>query len=134
MTLFVLDTSALLAHLWKEPGEVRIAQLLTTERCLLGATNLAELISKVIERGLPAREVPVLVNSLNVEIIPLTQEQAELAGILRQPTRHLGLSLGDRACLALAKTLSGRAITADRPWQTLDLGIAIECIRAESNA
>ncbi|SBT07907.1 hypothetical protein ACCAA_50135 [Candidatus Accumulibacter aalborgensis] len=98
------------------------------------ATNLAELISKVIERGLPASEVPILVSSLNVEIIPLTQEQAELAGILRQPTRQLGLSLGDRACLALAKTLGGRAITADRPRQALDLGIAIECIRPENNA
>lgn len=134
MTLYILDTSALLAHLWKEPGEVRVAQLLTTERCLLGATNLAELIGKVIERGLPASEVPILVNSLNVEIIPLTQEQAELAGILRQPTRHLGLSLGDRACLALAKSMGGRAITADRPWQALDLGIDIECIRVEKNS
>ncbi len=134
MTVFVLDTSALLAHLWKEPGEARVAQLLSTKRCLLGAANLAELISKVIERGLPAREVPTLVNSLNVEIIPLTREQAELAGVMRQPTRHLGLSLGDRACLALAKTMGGRAITADRPWQALELGIAIECIRAENKA
>lgn len=133
MTIFILDTSALLAHLWKEPGEARIAHLLTTERCLLGATNLAELISKVIERCLPASEVPILVNSLNVEIVPLTQEQAELVGILRQTTRHLGLSLGDRACLALAKTLGGMAITADRPWQALDLGIAIECIRPDSH-
>jgi len=79
--------------------------------------QLAELVSKVIERGLPADEVPILVSSLNLEIIPLTQEQAELTGILRQTTRHLGLSLGDRACLALAKTLGGMAITADRPWQ-----------------
>ena len=133
MTPFILDTSALLAHLWKEPGEARVAHLLTTERCLLGATNLAELVSKVIERGLPASEVPILVSSLNVEIVPLTQEQAELVGILRQPTRHLGLSLGDRACLALAKTLGGMAITADRPWQALDLGIAIECIRPDSH-
>jgi len=133
MTTFILDTSALLAHLWKEPGEARVAHLLTTERCLLGATNLAELVSKVIERGLPAGEVPILVSSLNVEIVPLTQEQAELSGILRQPTRHLGLSLGDRACLALAQTLGGTAITADRPWQALNLGIAIECIRPDSH-
>ncbi len=133
MTLFILDTSALLAHLWKETGEERVAHLLTTERCLLGATNLAELVSKVTERGLPASKVPILVSSLNVEIVPLTQEQAELSGILRQPTRHQGLSLGDRACLALAKTLGGTAITADHPWLALDLGIAIECIRPDSH-
>ena len=94
MTPFILDTSALLAYLWKEPGEARVAQLLATERCLLGATNLAELVSKVVERGFP---------------------------------------LGDRACLALTKTWGGVAVTADRPWQALDLGIAIECIRPDSH-
>ena len=133
MTPYILDTSALLAHLWKEPGEARVTQLLSTERCLLGATNLAELVSKVIERGLPASEVPVLISSLNVEIIPLTHDQAALTGILRQSTRHLGLSLGDRACLALAKIQDGVAITADRPWQTLDLSVAIECIRPDAH-
>lgn len=127
-----MDTSALLAYLWKEPGEARIAHLLTTGRCLLGATNLAELISKVTERGLPASEVPVLVDSLNIEIVPLSRQQAELAGILRLTTRHLGLSLGDRACLALARTLDGKVITADRLWLSLDPGIEIECIRPDS--
>lgn len=133
MTPFILDTSALLAHLWQEPGEARVSQLLLTERCLLGATNLAEVVAKMTEHGLPVSEVSTVVNSLNVEIVPLTREQAELAGILRQPTRHLGLSLGDRACLALAKTLGGIAITADRSWQALDLGIAIECIRPDAH-
>ncbi len=133
MKPLVMDTSALLAYLWKEPGEARIAHLLTSGRCLLGAANLAELIGKITERGLPASEVPVLVDSLNVEIVPLTRQQAELAGILRLTTRHLGLSLGDRACLALARTLGGKVITADHPWQSLDLGIDIECIRMDSH-
>ncbi|PKO88416.1 MAG: twitching motility protein PilT [Betaproteobacteria bacterium HGW-Betaproteobacteria-10] len=133
MTPQILDTSALLAYLWEEPGEARVAHLLTTERCFLGATNLAELISKVIERGLPENDVPTIVNSLNVEIVPLTQAQAELSGILRQSTRHLGLSLGDRACLALTKTLGGIAITADRPWLALDIGINVECIRPDAH-
>lgn len=133
MTPQILDTSALLAYLWEEPGEARVADLLTTERCFLGATNLAELISKVIERGLPENNVPTIVNSLNVEIVPLTQVHAELSGILRQSTRHLGLSLGDRACLALAKTLGGVAITADRPWLALDIGINVECIRPDAH-
>ena len=133
MTAYILDTSALLAHLWQEPGEARVAQLLLTEHCLLGATNLAEVVTKMTERGLPVSEVSTVVNSLNVDIIPLTQKQAEVAGILRQTTRHLGLSLGDRACLALAKTMDGIAITADRPWQALNLGIAIECIRPDSH-
>ncbi len=133
MTPFILDTSALLAYLWKEPGEARVAQLLASERCLLGATNLAELTSKVVERGFPLGEILNLVNSFNVDIVPLTQEQAVLSGVLRQATRHLGLSLGDRACLALTKTLGGIAVTADRPWQALDIGIAIECIRPDSH-
>ena len=133
MTTYILDTSALLAHLWKETGEARVSALLTTERCLLGAANLAELASKVVERGFPAGEVPNLVNSLNVEIIPMTRIEAELIGALRLPTRHLGLSLGYRACLALAKTMGGTAVTADRVWQGLDIGISIECIRQDSH-
>lgn len=133
MTLFIVDTSALLAYLWKEPGEARVAQLLSSERCLLGTTNLAELVTKVIESGLPASEISTLVSSLNVEIVQLTQAQAELAGVLRQTTRHLGLSLGDRACLALTKTMDGIAVTADRPWQALDLGIRVECIRPDAH-
>jgi ribonuclease VapC len=129
MTPFILDTSALLAYLWKEPGEARVAQLLTAEHCLLGTTNLAELVSKIVEQGFPHGEIQNLVNSFNVDIVPLSQEQALLSGVLRQTTRHLGLSLGDRACLALTKTLGGIAVTADRPWLTLDIDIAIECIR-----
>ena len=61
-TRFVPDILVLLVYPWKEPGEARIAHLLTTERCLLSAAKLAELISKVIERGPPASEVPSLVN------------------------------------------------------------------------
>ncbi|MDD2742118.1 MAG: type II toxin-antitoxin system VapC family toxin [Rhodocyclaceae bacterium] len=133
MTPQILDTSALLAFLWEEPGEGRVAELLANGRCYLGTTNLAELVSKIIERGLPANEVPSIVNSLNVEIVPLTQAQAELSGILRHSTRHLGLSLGDRACLALTQSLGGVAITADRPWLALDIGIHIECIRPDSH-
>jgi ribonuclease VapC len=56
-------------------------------------------------------------------------QQAYLAGILRKPTRTFGLSFGDRACLALAQSLGALALTADRSWSQLDLGIAIEVIR-----
>ena len=110
-----------------------MAHLLNTERCFLGATNLTELVSKVIERGLPENEVSTVVNSLNLEIVPMTQVQAALSGSLHQSTRHLDLSLGDRASLALTKILGGVVMTVDRPWLSLDIGINIECIRPDAH-
>ncbi len=54
---------------------------------------------------------------------------AELAAILREPTRDLGLSLADRACLALASDLEVPAVTADRSWRDLDIGVEVELVR-----
>jgi len=63
------------------------------------------------------------------ELVPFDRQLARVTAELRQPTRNLGLSLGDRVCLALARVMGGRALTADRSWAALDLGIPTECIR-----
>jgi len=67
--------------------------------------------------------------SLNATIEPFDMEQAYQAGMLRLPTKAAGLSLGDRACLALAKKLEAKVLTGDRKWKLLALGIDIEAIR-----
>jgi len=48
---------------------------------------------------------------------------------LRLPTRSLGLSLADRACLALARRLDLPVITAGLTWLGADVGVEIRSIR-----
>jgi ribonuclease VapC len=110
----VLDSSAVLALLLAEPGADIVQAALPG--ALLGTVNLAEIISKLCERGMPAELARTAVETLGVEIIGFDADQACLAGALRPLTREAGLSLGDRACLALARQKGFPAITADVAW------------------
>jgi len=110
----VLDSSALLALLWNEPGADRVTAALPG--ALLSSVNLAEVLTKLCERGLSASEGRELVKSLGVVVVDFDADQAEAAATLRESTRSLGLSLGDRACLALARRRNGPALTADAAW------------------
>lgn len=130
MSIFVLDTSAVLALFWQEPGWERVSEVLESGDHAISAVNLAELASKFVDAGIPLAEIPNLVAALKLNVQPFDAVFALEAGKLRATTRTLGLSLGDRACLALAQHLNATTLTADRPWIKLDIGIAIECIRA----
>jgi ribonuclease VapC len=131
MTCFVLDASAVLAWLWQEEGSARVGERLAENVCLLSSVNLAEIASKVLDKGLPEDDLAGLLASLELEVVPYGQDDAlETAG-LRASTRKLGLSLGDRACLALAKARGAVAVTADRAWLKVELGVAVECIRGD---
>jgi ribonuclease VapC len=110
----VLDSSALLALLWNEPGADRVATALPG--ALLSSVNLAEVLTKLCERGLSVSEGRELVESLGVVVVDFDMEQAEETAALRESTRSLGLSLGDRACLSLARRRNGPALTADAAW------------------
>jgi len=128
MSKVVLDASALLAVLNQEPG----AQLLTPE-LLRDATastvNLAEVQTKLVREGGDPDEAWELSLAPISAIEPFTSEQAKTAGTLVTQTRPLGLSLGDRACLALAITLGAPVYTADKEWKRLKLGIPIHVLR-----
>ena len=123
----VLDASALLAVLRAEPGAERVEQRL--EGAIIGAVNLSEVVAKLIEDGVPEPQIRLAIGRLELNVHAFDAEHAYLAGILREATRAFGLSFGDRACLALAQSLGAPALTADRSWSRLDLGIAIEVIR-----
>lgn len=110
----VLDSSAVLALLLGEPGAERVAATLPGAR--LSTVNLAEIISKLCEKGMPTDQAYMAVESLGIEIVPFTAGQAVLSGSLRPLTRAFGLSLGDRACLALARDLDEHVLTADTAW------------------
>ena len=123
----VLDASALLCLLGAEPGADVVAAALPDAS--ISAVNLAEVVAKLRERGLSAGDVRAALSGLSLDVRPFTTEQAHAAGDLRPATRALGLSLGDRACLALARELDAPAFTADRRWLELKLEIDIRVVR-----
>jgi PIN domain nuclease of toxin-antitoxin system len=110
----VLDASAVLAVLNREPGNEQVVAVLPA--ALLGTVNLAEVISKLCERGVPADAAMEAVQCLGLDIVPHSREQALRAGELRPLTKAFGLSLGDRACLALGRERRAAVITAERRW------------------
>lgn len=124
---FILDASALLAALHDEPGADRVHELLPSAR--VSSVNLSEVIGKLQERGVPNELIDEILYDLDLSVVPFATTTARRAGLLRSATRHAGLSLGDRACLALAAEQDAIAVTTDRAWGDLDLGVAIELLR-----
>lgn len=128
MSSAVLDASALLAFLKREPGEAIVAPLLAD--AVISAVNLSEVVAKLAEDQLPARQlIPALLASSGLTVAPFDEEMAILTGDLRPATRAYGLSLGDRACLALAEHLHLPAITTETRWDGLPLQVDIRRIR-----
>ena len=125
----VLDSSAVLAALHHEPGAETVQA--AWDEAVIGAVNHAEVVTKLIDRGLKREQVDTVLRlAPALPIAPFDSAQAELTGKLRDSTRHLGLSLGDRACLALALTSGAEAVlTTDHAWSRLDVGIAVRLIR-----
>lgn len=113
----VLDSSAVLALIFNEPGAETVKS--TLPDALLSTVNLAEVITKLVEKGLPANVARAAVEAIGAEIVDFETEQAYLTGELRAVTRSAGLSIGDRACLALARQRNAPALTADRAWSRL---------------
>ena len=127
MNEVVLDASALLAVLRDEPGSDRVGSRL--EGASIGAVNLSEVVAKLDKDGVPEAEIRRAVGRLELDVHAFDAAQAYAAGVLRRTTRALGLSFGDRACLALAQSLGAIALTADRSCARLEIGVPIEMIR-----
>ena len=127
MASVVLDASALLAHIREEPGSSLVADLAAD--ALMSTVNLAEVFSKLMERGLSADQADAIVYRYGFEVVPFDEELARRTGALRPATKTLGLSLGDRACLALALREALPVVTTDRNWTKLTLGIEIKVAR-----
>jgi PIN domain nuclease of toxin-antitoxin system len=123
----VLDASALLALLNQEIGHAQVEKHLSN--AVMSAVNISEVVATYTLLGAVEREVESLIHSLVKEIIPFDTEQAFIAGFLRKKTKAHGLSLGDRACLALAELKNLPVLTADKIWAKLDIKIHISVIR-----
>ena len=123
----VFDSSALLAIAWAEDGAAVAAR--ATGGAIMSAVNATEVITRLIDRGASREQARERLESYGLAIRPFDESLAVEAGFLRAATRQYGLSLGDRACLALALRERIPVVTADRTWSQLDLGIDIQVIR-----
>jgi ribonuclease VapC len=124
---YVLDASAVLCLLQEEKGAERVARVLP--EAIIGAVNYSEVVSKLVEAGIDEPTVDDLIDALQLKVIPFDRIHARLAGSLRVTTRKLGLSLGDRACLALAATEQATALTCERIWTKFDAPCKVEALR-----
>lgn len=134
MNEVVLDASAVLAYLQAEPGAERVEALLLDEACHLLTVNLAEVLTRLADWHVPLDEAESRIAGMELTLVAFDRDLAKRAAALRPATRALGLSLGDRACLALAGARDAVAVTADRNWLAADLGVKIECIRPGTGA
>ncbi len=117
MSEAVLDSSAVLALLLAEPGADKVQA--TLPGALFSAVNFAEVMTKLCERGMPQDLARTAIETLGAEVVDFGVEHACITGDLRNVTRSAGLSLGDRACLALAQQRQLPAMTADTAWAQL---------------
>ncbi len=126
----VLDASALLALFNDEPGSDAVMQALTSP-CLLSAANHTEVLTKLLDKGLSPAECASVMTSVELQIVAFDAAQSADAAWLRSATRFAGLSLGDRACLALARAKGAAVLTADKPWLQIAkaAGVQVRCIR-----
>lgn len=123
----VFDSSALLAVVFRERGSEAAARALNG--AMISAVNAAEVVSRLVDSGTGAAAARAVLLAFGLTIRPFDTALAIDAGLLRAATRALGLSLGDRACMALARRERARVITADRSWAALDIGVEIALIR-----
>ena len=126
--IHVLDSSALLAVSKGERGADFVIELIDAKDCVISSVNMAEVATRLLDLGLPAHELARGMAQFGVDVIDFNQAQALQCAMLRTPTKSGGLSLGDRACLALAKLMEGCAVTADRAWLEVADAVAVEVL------
>jgi len=127
MSDVVLDSSAILAVLRHEPGGAALAPLLSD--AAVSTVNLAEVLGRLVLLGQDLEDARRAVDVLSMRHVPLDDRQAADTAALLPLTKPFGLSLGDRACLALARAESLPVLTADRAWASLAIGVEIRMIR-----
>jgi ribonuclease VapC len=124
----LLDSSAYLALILGEPGH-EVVRLAVRRGAAICSVNLAEVVSRLLDVGYTIAQVEEGLIKFAVPVLEFGEGSGQMAGYLRPTTRQFGLSLGDRACLALAAEMGVPAITADRIWKELDVGAEVVLCR-----
>ena len=117
----------MLTYLHQEPGQDAVGEALNLS--ILSAVNAAEVLTKLIQRGEPVAEAVQSLLVLPCQIVSVDVELGLSAGRIHAATRKRGVSLGDAVCLALALREDLPALTADRTWAPLDIGVEVRLIR-----
>ena len=123
----VLDSSAVLALLLNEPGGAFV--LASIAGAAISTLNYCEVVTKMIDLGIEADRAAARVAAFALDVVPFDEAQARRAAILRATTKRAGLSLGDRACVALAMARDAPVMTADKVWASLSLEVPVIVIR-----
>ncbi len=123
----ILDASAMLALLQDEPGADTVLPLAQGSRLL--SVNFCEVLQRILAKGGTAALADKALDRLEIAVVPFDQPLARIAADLREPTRFMGASLADRACLALGVATGLPILSGDREWAKLELGIDIRMIR-----
>lgn len=127
MSAIVFDSSVLIAILRQEPGSDVGERSLND--ALISTVNLAEVATYLARNSVPPETINDALAAFPIEVVPFDREQGLIAGCLYPACKSLGLSLGDLACLALAKSQSLPALTADKAWLELEIDISVSSIR-----
>ncbi|MGH2835095.1 MAG: type II toxin-antitoxin system VapC family toxin [Solirubrobacteraceae bacterium] len=133
----VVDASAVLALLRDEEGADVVAELLTeTEKTLTGHSGLISAVNwtEVVQVATPKAIAGLKKAGGPFSVVDFNESHAEKAASFREPTKHLGLSLADRACLALGAVTTYKVVTADGDWLKADLGVKVRHIRPDTKA
>lgn len=127
MTDVVLDASVIVAAVLQEPGGDRAVGHAASP--LISAVNYAEVCTRLTDVGMKPEAIEGALGMLRLDVVVFDKEQAERTAALRAATHPSGLSLGDRACLALAASREALVLTADQAWRGVNLPIQIEVVR-----
>ena len=127
MSAIVFDSSVVIAILKQERGFESAEELLS--KALISTVNLAEVATYLARNSVPKETIQEVLASFPIQVVPVEESLAIETGCLYPSCKHLGLSLGDRACLALAISRKLPVLAADQVWSKLDLDIAIQILR-----
>jgi len=117
MNKYVLDSSAVLAVLHQEPGADKAISYFPDS--VVSSVNVAEVLTKLVENSNDIEIARKAFEMLQLNIVEFDMVHAEKVAELRPLTKNLGLSLGDRSCLALAMLSKATAVTADKAWKKI---------------
>jgi PIN domain nuclease of toxin-antitoxin system len=123
----VLDASAVIALARGERGASAVESVI--DRASLSAVNFAETLVVLVRAGVARRSAVASLRALQLRIEPCDETIAEIGADIHAATRKHGLSLADCICLATARQLGAKVLTADRAWRSLDVGVTVEVIR-----
>jgi len=127
MSKVVVDASALLALIKNESGAKVVEELLGN--IVMSSVNTSEVVSILLDSEMSPKEAEEVIEPFISSIVPFDFKQSIECAALKKGTKHLGLSLGDRACINLGIQLGLPVYTADKIWAKLKLDCKIILVR-----